>query len=69
MVPALADALLRVEEVARLIGKGRTFTYGLIKDGAIVSVRVGGSRRVRKSDLDAYVASLVPDGAEAAPRS
>lgn len=64
MVPSLADALLKVDQVAELIGKKRTATYELITSGAIPSVRIGGARRVRKSDLDAYVASLVPVGTD-----
>lgn len=59
--PTLQDPLLKVAQVATLIGQGRTTTYGLIMSGQIPSVKIGRSRRVRKSDVEAYVASLPPD--------
>jgi excisionase family DNA binding protein len=57
----LADALLKITEVAMALRKGRTTTYALIMSGQIPSVRIGGSRRVRRSDLDHYVAELPAD--------
>lgn len=62
--PTLQDPLLKVREVAVLIGLGRTTTYGLIMSGEIASVRIGRSRRVRKSDVDTYIANLQPDAAQ-----
>lgn len=60
MTIAMADALLTIPEVAIHLRRGRTTAYRLIASGDIPSVDVGGARRVRKSDLEAYMASLVP---------
>ena len=50
---------LTVEDAAVLVGCGRSFMYRLIADGAIPSYRIGRLRRVRRLDVEAYVASLV----------
>jgi len=52
------DTLLKVVEVARIIKKGRSSTGKLISTGQIPSVKIGRSRLVRTSDLNAYLASL-----------
>ena len=59
-IPPLADPLLKVNEVARALRKSRATTYQLLRAGDLRSVKIGGSRRVRQSDLDAYVAKLPP---------
>jgi len=51
--------LLRPEEVAELIGVGRTKVYELMGSGLIRSVKIGGSRRVPKSAVDQFVATLL----------
>jgi excisionase family DNA binding protein len=51
--------LLRPEEVAELIGVGRTKVYELMGSGLIRSVKIGGSRRVPKSAVDEFVATLL----------
>ena len=51
MVYTLAD-------VAAALGVGRTKVYELVRSGALPSVRIGGSRRVRGEDLATYVDSL-----------
>jgi excisionase family DNA binding protein len=50
--------LLRVEEVAELLGIGRTKVFELIRCGELRSVKVGGSRRVSAAAVTAYVAML-----------
>ena len=50
--------LLRVEEAATELRVGRTTMWNLVRDRAVPSVKVQGSRRVRRSDLEAYVAGL-----------
>lgn len=54
--------LLRVPEVADILGCGRTTIYGLIKSGRLQSVRVGGCRRISQNDLEAYIERLRSDG-------
>jgi excisionase family DNA binding protein len=62
--------LLTVEEAARELRVGRARVFGLIKNGELRSVKIGGSRRIRRTDLAGYVASLrcVPNGTCPAPR-
>jgi len=42
-------------EVRQHLGLGRTYTYQLLATRAIPSVRIGRLRKVRRSDLDAFV--------------
>jgi excisionase family DNA binding protein len=50
--------LYRVPEAAASLSLSRAKVYELIRSGALPSVRVDGSRRVRAEDLRAYVDSL-----------
>ena len=51
--------LLSVAEVAAELGCGRDTVYALLTSGALPSVRLGGRlRRIRRTDLAAYVESL-----------
>lgn len=50
--------LLTVEQAAERIGIGRTTMFALIRDGEVRSVRIGRLRRIRLTDLEAYVNSL-----------
>ena len=43
---------LRVEEVAQILGIGRTKTYDLIKQGVILTLKLGGARRVSRLVVD-----------------
>jgi excisionase family DNA binding protein len=43
------------EEVRQHLGLSRTYTYRLLATGAIPCVRIGRLRKVRRSDLDAFV--------------
>lgn len=54
--------LLKVPEAAEVLRLSRAKVYELIKSGALPSVRIDGARRVRVSDLRAYVDSLVSEG-------
>lgn len=59
------NLLLRVPEVAASLGISRAKVYELLADGSLPSVKIGGCRRVRASDLIAYVnglASLTSSG-------
>jgi excisionase family DNA binding protein len=50
--------LLRVPEAAESLSVSRAKVYELIRSGALPSVKIDGSRRIRLEDLRAYVASL-----------
>ena len=51
--------LLSITEVATELGCGRDTVYALLSTGALPSVRLGGRlRRIRRTDLRAYVNSL-----------
>ena len=57
------DRLLTVPEVAERLHLGRTRVYELIREGRLRSVVTGPQgRRVRESDLDAFIASLDDGG-------
>jgi excisionase family DNA binding protein len=55
--------LYRVGEVADALSLSRAKVYELISSGALRSVRIDGARRVKASDLAAFVASLGKDAA------
>ena len=55
--------LLRVEDVAELLGIGRTRVYLLIKCGDLDSVKIGGSRRVPSTALQRYLDRLTGETA------
>jgi excisionase family DNA binding protein len=50
--------LLTVDDAASVLQIGRTRVFGLISNGVLASVKIGRSRRIRRRDLEAYVASL-----------
>ena len=50
--------LLKVPEVAARLSMSRGKVYELIRSGALPSVRIDRSRRVRARDLEAFVGSL-----------
>ena len=50
--------LYSVIEVAEFLGLGRSKVYELIYSGELKSVKIGGSRRIRYSDLGEYVRYL-----------
>ncbi len=64
--------LLKVPDVVDCLGVSRAKIYELMASGELPSVRVGGSRRIRAEDLDAFVAGLEatrPEHVGARPRS
>ena len=57
--------LLKVPEVAARLSMSRGKVYELIRSGALPSVCIDRSRRIRARDLDTFVAGLTaggPDG-------
>ncbi len=49
-------ALLRVEEVARLLGIGRSKAYELVASGDLPALRIGRLIRVPRHALDRWIA-------------
>ena len=56
--PAEAPLLYRPEQAAHMLGISRAQLYLLLASGDIASVRIGRLRRIPRTSLDAYVASL-----------
>jgi excisionase family DNA binding protein len=57
------DRLLRIPEVCERLNHGRTRVYQLLASGRLPSVVVGPrARRVRESDLQAFIESLNDGG-------
>lgn len=52
--------LLTVAETAELLQLSRAKVYELIARGDLVSVKIDGARRVRRTDLDRFVEELGP---------
>ena len=59
------DELLTVEQVADLLKIGRTTIYELMNSGDLPSVTIRRCRRVLRSDLNAYIARLRTEAANA----
>jgi excisionase family DNA binding protein len=45
----------RLEDLARELGVGRTTAHALLWSGTIPSVKIGRLRKVRRSDVDAFI--------------
>ena len=58
-----APLLLSVEEGAAQLRIGRSRMFDLIRRGEVLSVKVGGSRRIPYDSLRAYVDKLVAEQA------
>jgi excisionase family DNA binding protein len=65
-VDTSAPLLVPVEEAARLLGLGRTQTYGLISSKELRSVKVGRRRLVSRRHVEDFVRRLESDGESAA---
>jgi excisionase family DNA binding protein len=50
--------LLTIPEAARRLSCGRTFIYGLVRQGALPCVHLGRSARISAAALDQYVLRL-----------
>ncbi|MFJ7104996.1 helix-turn-helix domain-containing protein [Streptomyces albogriseolus] len=61
VIAAPVDRLLYTpEEAAEALAIGRSTLYELMADGAVKYIKLGRCRRIRRSDLEAYVANLAP---------
>ena len=56
------DEVLTVTDVAKLLKCSRTFAYELVMSGQIASFKIGKLRRVRHSDVQAWLSSQVQEG-------
>jgi excisionase family DNA binding protein len=54
--------LLSADELARELGIGRTTAYALLWSETIPSMKVGRLRKVRREDLEAYIAARMERG-------
>jgi excisionase family DNA binding protein len=54
----ITPMLFTAEQVAQVLGVGRTTVYGLLSRGQLPSVRIGASRRIRRRDLVEFVNEL-----------
>jgi hypothetical protein len=61
-LPAEPEKLYVAEEVAAIIRKGRTSTWGLISSGEIESFMIGNRRVVAASALAAFIARKQREG-------
>jgi excisionase family DNA binding protein len=50
--------LYRPQEVARMLGLGRTNVYALMARGELSSVKVGAARRIPAADVEQFVQRL-----------
>ena len=56
------EHLMSPEELQSFLGVSRTYAYGLLSSGAIPSIRIGKLRRVRRSDVDAFLEANLERG-------
>ncbi|MFI9547584.1 helix-turn-helix domain-containing protein [Streptomyces sp. NPDC052016] len=63
IVPTTDQLLYTPEEAARVLRFGRSTVYELMAEGSLTYIKRGRSRRIRRSDLEAYVNSLEPAAA------
>ena len=57
-----ADRLgLTSEEVAKMLGIGKTQVYYMVRDGVLVSFKVGRKRRITALSVDQYIARQVAE--------
>lgn len=56
------DRLLKVPEAMQRLGLGQSKLFELLRAGSLRSVRIGGARRVRETDLIAFIQSLSDGG-------
>ncbi|MEU6365417.1 helix-turn-helix domain-containing protein [Streptomyces sp. NPDC046931] len=59
-LPPTDQLLYTPKEAAKVLRFGRSTVYELMADGALKYVKRGRSRRIRRSDLEAYVNNLEP---------
>ena len=61
MLPNELTNLLTVKEVEKYLKLGHTKVHQLLASGEIPSLKIGKSRRVRKTDLDRFLETLLTE--------
>jgi excisionase family DNA binding protein len=61
-VHVVVRQLYRVEEVANILGMGRSTVFDLIRSGRLASVKEGAMRRVTDDAIRDYVRKLTEEG-------
>ncbi len=56
------EALLRCEDVARILNISRSLAYQLLQRGEIPTVRLGRTVRIRPKDLEEFIANRISAG-------
>ena len=59
---ALPRRFYRINEVAEILGLGKSKVYELVQSGAIKTVYVGRARRIPTSEIDRFVERLEQEG-------
>jgi excisionase family DNA binding protein len=59
-LPPAEQLLYTPEAAAKVLSYGRSTIYELMAEGLLKYVKRGRSRRIRRSDLEAYVNGLEP---------
>lgn len=54
-MPVTHSRLITVVEAAEIIGLSRTKVYELLAEGDLPSIRIGRTRRIDVTDLDAFI--------------
>ncbi len=65
-MPPASPMLLTAEQAAAELQIARRRVFGLIADGTLPSVKIGKSRRIKRTALEEYVRSLEADQQPAA---
>ncbi|MFF8591977.1 helix-turn-helix domain-containing protein [Streptomyces sp. NPDC015220] len=60
VAPSIDRLLYTPEEAAEALAIGRSTLYELMATGALTYIKLGRCRRIRRADLERYVASLTP---------
>ncbi|MFE1839129.1 helix-turn-helix domain-containing protein [Streptomyces sviceus] len=59
VIAAPVDRLLyKPEEAAEALALGRSTVYELMAEGALKYIKLGRTRRIRRAELEAFVAAL-----------
>jgi excisionase family DNA binding protein len=61
-VQVVVRQLYRVEEVANILGMGRSTIFDLIRSGRLASVKEGAMRRITDDAIRDYVRKLTEEG-------
>ena len=55
MLPSSVSKTYRVEDIARILGIGRSSAYNLVKAGHFRTIRIGSSIRISRKSFDEWL--------------